>query len=384
MNSARYGATSVFCLAKAFGVLAIVLPLALVLLLAGCGGSGPRSGPIADAAGTPGVDAGAFESNTICEPLYGEQVCWGTLEPAMLAPGVRAISASNGSLGLHFFCYPQDATRWNDRILLHVVGTGDNPGATNGLLKRACALGFAGVAPMYENERDARSTCMNDTACYGSMRHEIVYGEDVAAAPIAVDAANAVLGRTEHLLERVVATESGFAPWATIRARFLARTLGTFALSGHSQGSGHALLLARDFAVERLIMLGGVTDRVASGTPANSAPTWIADFAASGPKTPATSFFSYNHQDDTIATYAQVDSNYDSLGLGAACLFRASTPAYPATCRRVRNPPAGCTGFLAHLSVVLRTFGTVGNACEFPGELSPNTLTWQFLLTTPL
>jgi hypothetical protein len=95
-------------------------------------------------------------------------------------------------------------------------------------------------------------------------------------------------------------------------------------------------------------------------------------------------FLSYIHEDDTIATYAQVDSNYDSLGLGEACSFRASAPAYPAKCRRVRTPSAGCTGFSAHLSVVLRAFGTASNACGFPGALSPNTLTWQFLLTTPL
>jgi hypothetical protein len=353
-------------------------------------GTTPDAGsfPVADAAvvdaAQPADASGGPSSNTQCEPLYGERVCWGTLQPSELAPGIRDLDASDGTPGRHFYCYPQDPSRWNDRTLLHIVGTGDNPGATNGLVKRACALGFAGVAPMYENERDARSTCQDDTDCYVAMRREVVYGEDVAASPINVDSANSVTNRARTILDRMVEAESVFAPWTQVRSRYYSRDLSTFSLSGHSQGSGHALLVARDFSVERLVMLGGVTDRVASGTPSNSAPAWIANFAANKPKTPPSRFLSYIHEDDTIASYLQVDSNYDALGLGPACTFRKASPAYPPACRRVRTPAAGCTGFLAHLSVVLQSFGAAGNACAFPGALSSNALTWQFLLTTPL
>lgn len=180
-------------------------------------------------------------------------------------------------------------------------GTGDNPGFTNGLLKRACALGFAGISPMYENERDARSSCENNTNCNAFMRREVVYGDDVAPPPINVDGTNSVMNRIRTMLDRLVEAEPVFKPWAEVRTRYVARDLSTFALSGHSQGSGHALLLARDFFVERLVMLGGGADRVASGTSSNRAPAWIANFAASNPKTPSSRFLSYIHEDDTIA-----------------------------------------------------------------------------------
>jgi hypothetical protein len=339
----------------------------------------------ADAAADPNVDAGLPASDARTEVLYGERVRWGTVDPASLAPGVRTVAASNGARGLHVFCAPEDAARWNGRTLLHLVGTGDTPAATNGILKRACALGFAGLAPMYENERDARSSCRSDSACYLAMRQTIVYGQPFAGAPFAIDDANGILRRTEQLLTYVAGAEAGaFAPWSTVRARFLARRLESFALSGHSQGSGHALLLARDFQVERLVMLGGVTDRLASGTAANAAPTWIASFAASAPKTPAARFFGYVHEDDAVAVYAQVASNYDALGLGADCTFRAAGAPYPATCRRVRGAAAGCTAFDAHVSVVLRAFGSAADACAFPGDRFTNTTTWAFLLTTPI
>ncbi len=338
-----------------------------------------------DAGADPTPDASLPASDARTEALYGERVRWGTIDPASLAPGVRTIAAQSGARGLHFFCAPEDAARWNGRTLLHLVGTGDTPAATNGILKRACALGFAGIAPMYENERDARTSCRNDSACYLAMRQTVVYGQPFAGAPFAIDDANGILRRTEHLLAYLARAEAGaFMPWSTIRARLLARALESFALSGHSQGSGHALLLARDFQVERLVMLGGVTDRVASGTAANAAPGWIASFAASGPKTPSARFFGYVHEDDSIAVYAQVASNYDALGLGADCTFRATGAAYPATCRRVRGAAAGCTGFSAHASVVLRAFGSASDACAFPGDRSTNTTTWAFLLTTPL
>jgi hypothetical protein len=376
--------------------------LALAIALAACGTSqdAPTSAAssdggsgIADAGASTGdadaessltIDAGLPPSDARTEVLYGERVRWGTVDPASLAPGVRTIAAQSGARGVHFFCAPEDAARWNGRTLLHLVGTGDTPSATNGILKRACALGFASVAPMYENERDARSSCRNDSACYLAMRQTIVYGRAFPGAPFVIDDANGVVRRAEQLLAHLAVAEPGFAPWATVRARFLARTLEGFALSGHSQGSGHALLLARDFQVERLVMLGGVTDRVASGTPANEAPAWIASFAASAPKTPSARLFGYVHEDDAIAVAAQVERNYDALGLGEGCAFRSSGPAYPATCRRVRGAAAGCTGLAAHVSVVLRAFGTAADACAFPGDRFTNTTTWAFLLTTPL
>jgi hypothetical protein len=348
-------------------------------------GAGMGADTGAGAGADPNVDAGLPASDARTEVLYGERVRWGTVDPASLAPGVRTVAASNGARGLHFFCAPEDAARWNGRTLLHFVGTGDTPAATNGILKRACALGFAGLAPMYENERDARSSCRSDSACYLAMRQTIVYGQPFAGAPFAIDDANGILRRTEQLLAYLAGAEAvAFAPWSAIRARLLARTLESFALSGHSQGSGHALLLARDFQLERLVMLGGVTDRLASGTAANAAPTWIASFAASAPKTPAARFFGYVHEDDAVAVYAQVASNYDALGLGADCTFRAAGAPYPATCRRVRGAAAGCTAFDAHVSVVLRAFGSAADACAFPGDRFTNTTTWAFLLTTPI
>ncbi len=318
-----------------------------------------------------------------CTSKSNAGVCSGTFIPTQLDSAVEPVKGMSGGIGVHFFCFPQDEARWNGKLLIHLVGTGDIPTLTNGFPERACELGFASISPMYKNDNDARSTCGRDTDCYERMRQEVVYGNDVAPLPIQVNSANSVAHRLETILTRLANGSTAAAKWTALREAFIARDFSRILVSGHSQGSGHALLLARDFSVARLVMIGGLTDRLDSGKASNVSVKWVTDWKRNS-KTPSSRVYGYNHQDDAIATYAQVLSNYDSLGVSpSACAF-SDAGNYPAECHRFFGLAAGCSPFNAHVSLVARKFGGPSDACQLGGPQHTNAATWAFLLAVDL
>lgn len=326
----------------------------------------------------------AAEPQAPCEQAHGQLVCSATYDPTtidpLLEPVVAAPPGQAGVPGRHYACAPE-ARRWNGQLLIHLVGTWGNPAASSAFAELACSLGYAAVAPMYENVQDARAVCADDTACYEGMRREVLYGGDSAPAPISVDAANSLLRRVDTLLLHLAARERGFSPWAVIRDRVLARDYSEVALSGHSQGAGHALVWARDHQVARVIMLGGLTDRLRYGTPEHQAVQWVADWAATS-KTPSGHLWGYNHSDDKIVLGSHLRANYDVLGVGATCPF-SEMGDYPLVCRRIRTPPVGCPALEAHLAVIKHRFGTERAPCQLEGSEQSNAPTWQFLLLAP-
>lgn len=319
-----------------------------------------------------------------CEQAHGQLVCSATYDPTTIDPLLESVVAAPpgqvGVPGRHYACAPE-AKRWNGQLLIHLVGTWGNPAASSAFAELACSLGYAAVAPMYENVQDARAVCADDSACYEGMRREVLYGGDSAPAPISVDASNSILRRVDTLLMYLAARETGFAPWGQLRDRVLARDYSEVALSGHSQGAGHALVWARDHQVSRVIMLGGLTDRLRYGTPAHQAVQWVADWAASS-KTPPGRLWGYNHSDDKIVLGSHLRANYDVLGVGATCPF-SEAGDYPLVCRRIRTPPSGCSALDAHLAVVRHRYGTERAPCQLEGSELSNAATWQFLLLAP-
>jgi hypothetical protein len=318
-----------------------------------------------------------------CSPWRGQSICSITYDPSELDPEVESIDTSVGGHGVHFACYPREVARWNGKLLLHFVGTVDNPGRTHAFAELACALGFAAVVPMYKNVNSSRSVCRTVTGCYEAMRREVLYGGDSAPDPIRVDRANSALHRLDTVLRRLATVETRFPAWGGIRERVTARDLSDVTLSGHSQGSGHALMLARDHEVERVVLLAGPPDRLASGRPEQAPVQWIVEWR-SLTKTPAERVLAYLHEEDAIAYYREVLSNYDLLGVGASeCAFTDSG-ALPAECRRVRGVAAGCRSLDAHLAPTQLQFGADHDRCRLSGERHDNRAVWQFLLTSAL
>lgn len=367
------------------------LPFALSLALASASCADYVMPPGPDAAVVvDGSDASvdAFRPipvNVTCPMAYGTTICEGRYVPSSLGPGVDEVRTGTGGTGeaaRHYFCYPVGVAH-NDKLLLYLVGTTDSPTQYIEFPRRACALGYAAVSIAYHNEVDGRSTCTTNTNCYESFRREIVYGMDLLPDPIRVNQTNSILGRFLGVLTTLEQRELYFPPWRTIHQRVAARDFTKVAVAGHSQGSGHALLIARDFEIERLIMLAGVTDRMNSGLGTNAAPAWIANWNPATAQTPSTRFFTYLHDDDGVAVVRQVVSNWDLLRVPAMeCPYSPMGP-YAPTCHRVRVPAARCGGGEAHNMVMVGTFGNSVNNCLLSGMANRNDATFRHLLTAP-
>jgi hypothetical protein len=357
--------------ARAFGSLA--------LLAAACGG--PDAPPVTDASSSA-LDARALEDAAVgadaAAPVSSCEgaVCSGAVDPVSLGPGIDPVvgtRAETGSPGAHWFCRPSELSAWNGKLVIHIVGTWSDPVADHRFPEHACGRGFAAIAPMYENRAPARETCGEDGPCYEAHRREIVDGEEGAPPPVDVDAASSLRNRIATLLDHLA--ERDGAPWPDIRDRLAADDWTQVALSGHSQGSGHALYLGREEAAERVVLLAGPSDRLGDRTPTSTAVPWIAALETSPPRTRLV--LGFIHDDDTIQVVSQVTDNWRSIGVPDVTCTHDSAGGYAPSCRRVHIPTDACTGLAAHSTVVVRQWGP---ACALGAAGRSNAATWDFLL----
>jgi hypothetical protein len=364
--------------------------LAILLLVTACHASegvGPNAQPQndGDAALPPRVDGGAptdaghledadAEALSLATCDASEGVCVGLLDPTSLGGGIAPVRAvGSGKDGRHSFCYPSDPAKVTGKFLIHVVGTGADPQVDRAVLLRMCALGFVGLSPMYVNDRDGRSTCGSAPECFEGFRKEIVVGGDFVTG-VSVDTANSIEGRVSTALARLAETEPAYARFGAFRDAFMARELSDVVLSGHSQGAGHALFMAREHSALRVVLLAGPSDRVAS--PVDAPSDWIRAFA-SRTKTPPSRLYGFIAAEDGVIGYDNVTKTWSDLGLPSdSCSHSSTGEGYSSACHRVIVPASGCTALDAHAMVVAETFDA---ACR-PGALpNRNTETWKLL-----
>jgi hypothetical protein len=332
------------------------------------------------AAEVPDAQLSAF-SIACASPLPNDrEICTGTADPTEIDPEVSAVATGivPGAVGKHWFCRPGDGQPWNGRLLLHLVGTYSNPADDFRFAERACALGFAAIVPMYKNRDAVRQTCQNDGICYESFHQEIIYGTPVAPAPVDVNVKNSILSRARGLTKRLITGDPQFSSWRDISERIAGADWSSIALSGHSQGSGHALFLARDFAAERLVILAGPADRLNDGQPNHAVVPWISQMATTPPRTPIGNIYTFLHADDGIEIVAQVQNNWDVMGIGSATCTFANVAGYSPSCRRVAINSDNCSAYNAHATVVVRQWGAKCGLGVAP--IYVTRATWTFLL----
>jgi hypothetical protein len=220
---------------------------------------------------------------------------------------------------------------------------------------------------MYEHKVRPRDVCADDPACYERVRREIIEGKDLAPDPIAATEPNALWHRIDSLL-----------------AYLAHRRLRRVVVAGFSQASGHAALIAHDVEVARVIMLGGVQDRIHAGTPQQGPVDWIARWRDSKPATPGDRFYGFNHASDPTTRPIEWNASYDAMGVPAAsCAF--SEGGVPEGCHRITIPAADCGEHEdeAHATPVVRSLGSDGSPCTLDGPRWSTAATWRYLLTMP-
>ncbi len=157
----------------------------------------------------------------------------------------------------------------NGHLLVFLAGSFVNADRVKLLLQCAADLGYRAINLRYPNSWTVGELCRNsdDPDCHAKVRLEIAEGIP-ARGQLGLRAGDSIVSRLVMLLRWLDERQPdlGWANFLTSRELHWEN----IALAGHSQGSGHAALLAKRHRVARVVMLGGPADfNLVSDSPAS-------------------------------------------------------------------------------------------------------------------
>lgn len=237
-----------------------------------------------------------------------------------------------------------DAIAPRGQLLVFLPGTGATTGDQEEFGRTAAGLGYHVVYLMYPNDV-AAAVCQDDEdeTTFEKFRREIIGGDDLDSR-VSVDRVNSIEHRLLRLI-RWLAANRAAEGWR----QYLADDhvdWSRVVLAGHSQGGGHAQLLAKDHRVARVVVLGSPKDyNQRHGRPA----AWYG-----GGATPAGRLFAFVHEQDSQAcSYEQQLANLRASGLTTVADTDRLAPPYDhAHVLTTNQPGTPVNSGLAHLGLV--------------------------------
>ena len=217
----------------------------------------------------------------------------------------------------HYVWLPS-ADAANGKIMLLLPGTGGAPRDGRLVGMTAARVGYRAIGLMYADDRAVVDECQSDPdpACMALMRAEIIAGGD-QSPHVSVDVDNSIDGRLADLI-RYLSSHFADEGWGDFLTAQGALRWDRIAVSGLSQGGGHAAYIAKLRAVPRVVLFGAPADGF-NGQPA----PWMQLGA-----TPADRYYAFRHARDP---FTSISPNWESLGLqqfGAPVNVDASTSAF--------------------------------------------------------
>ena len=215
------------------------------------------------------------------------------------------------------------ATGGNGRLFVFLPSSRVPPSTGDVFQAEAARLGYHVIGLSYPNNPGLVSFCPSapdPDACYEATRLEVITGEDLSPF-VTVSVANSIENRLTRLLQHLAITRPGDG-WD----RFLSGgepKWDHIAIGGHSQGAGHAVMIAKLRRVDRVVMLSGVTDAI-GGVPVS----WIGPGA-----TPPSRFYGLVHLQDNQFRPG-VLANWAALGMadfGGPRVPETDSPPYGGT-----------------------------------------------------
>ncbi len=194
-------------------------------------------------------------------------------------------------------------------LLLHLVGTLDNPNSTILYPTEAAHNGFHCINLMYRNWTSAQSACAanTDLNCYLDFRREIIEGFDYSSE-INVNASNSINNR---LIKLLIYLDTNF-PAQNWSQFYSGNTIlwNKIIVSGHSQGGGHAAVIGMTKPIQRVLMFGSPNDYIDTlniPAPWTSQPHIVAD----------SNYFGFNALFDEIVDFWKQYEQWEALGLNS-------------------------------------------------------------------
>jgi hypothetical protein len=183
-----------------------------------------------------------------------------------------------------------------NKLFLFFGGTGSSSSTDyNALRLHSANLGFDFINLSYLNNVAAASLANStDSMVFNKYRQEVCFGTPVSV-DVTVDSLNSIYTRTLKLiqyLDLTYPTEN----WGQYLATSNTLDWSKIIVGGHSQGSGHACFLAKQYSVDRVLMFAGANDY--SDFYSNSA-NWIRQSGI----TPVSRHYSYLSLNDEAVSY---------------------------------------------------------------------------------
>ena len=181
-------------------------------------------------------------------------------------------------------------------LLVHLVGSLDNPGSTTDFPKLAANHGFHVIVLKYPNLIAAQTACADseDSNCYEKFRLEIIGGYDLSDE-VEVDSTNSILNRTSKLISYLEGEFSEYN-WGQYLDSNGDLNWGQMLFSGHSQGGGHAAMLAKYFSIHRALMFASPNDY-------SSLYDEPAFWLQINSETPYESYYGFNNVQDNVVEF---------------------------------------------------------------------------------
>jgi hypothetical protein len=240
------------------------------------------------------------------------------------------------------------------KLVLFFNGSGGSPAAgtrpspTTNFYTTARAAGLHLFAVSYRSDDAIGVLCKGDDACFLPTRRTVLTGVYEAGAPASLKGITADEGAFARLLAGLQTLAAGdpSGGWDAFLDPTATKPVDRIRWSklipaGHSQGGGHAALVGRSFAVDRVVALSSPCDQTATG-PAS----WLDVSKSTYATSPAAAYYGLGAPGDTVCTgYPAI---WTALGMAtsrqhADAVVCAGAAAHGATIECVENAPVWTT-----------------------------------------
>jgi len=271
------------------------------------------------------IPAAVVMASTGGAAAHGGSISTTRIEPSTTG---TAITAEPDSSRYHVVSLPRSMR--TDRLVVMLPGSNVGASGYTDFVEHAARLGYPAVSLAYLNRGTIGAACQatpGEEHCFMQARGEIVFGADVpdpqgvrySSDKVDVDAANSIVGRLIALIDHLAVEDRRWnsflipdrtSPYVAANRGPVRLNYRKLILAGHSQGGGHAALLAMRTRVARVVMLSSPDDTDQSGT-----ASWIRAESA----TPLDRFWGLIHENE--GPYGQhvmqVWSELGGAGVGA-------------------------------------------------------------------
>lgn len=287
------------------------LSLSSCLMLASCGGGG-------------GSDPAPPPPTTAPPAVYVVR----DLLPSTV--DAAAVTPSDTGADYHVVIPPVAGVAVANKLFVFLPGTGGVPNQYELILKAGARRGFHTIGLDYPNPTAVGVLCLtsSDPDCFWDVRRTIVTGASGLSPDISVTPANAIVTRLSEAvayLDRTYPTEG----WGQYLLSGGALDWSKVITGGHSQGGGHAGVMAKLYAMGRACYFASPPDWNAANHP--TAPNAPASWEGYANVTPAALQFGFGGLQDPSVPYSKLSVIWQTLGLGAygaGVSVDASAPPY--------------------------------------------------------